>query len=332
MPNKSQKIRVAVIGAGNMGKNHARNYHLLAEAELVGLADVNPEAKTLADEYEVAFFTDYKEMLDTLKPDAVSIVVPTPFHAEVATEVMSRGIHCLVEKPIASTVEEAEALISLSIEKGVVFTVGHIEHYNPLVIALKKLLDEKAIGEVTSIICKRVGGFPQVEPKTDVIIDLAVHDIGIINYLLESQPQKITSHGSRTYHSNKIDSAEILLNYGKASGFIQANWLTPVKIRTIAVTGSEGYIEGNYVTQELAIYKHTFTKKFNEGGFTGIVTEMKAQDKELVEINFEEPLAKELRTFLEHVGDNKINPLVAPSEASAALSLALEAASLHDES
>ncbi len=328
---KTKKIKVAVIGAGNMGKNHLRNYYLMEEADLVGLADINPEVKALADEFETQFFTDYKEMLDKVKPDAVSIVVPTPFHAAVATEVMNRGINCLLEKPIASTTEEAEALIELSIEKAVVFTVGHIEHYNPLVMTLKSLLDEGIIGDITSIVCKRVGGFPQVEPKTDVIIDLAVHDIGLISHLLGSQPKKITSHGSRTFHSEKVDSAEILLDYGNASGFIQANWLTPVKIRTIAITGSEGYIEGNYVTQELSIYRHTFTKKFDEGGFKGFVTEMKAQEKETINVDFEEPLAKELRTFLAHVSGDKSASLVTPHEARNALNLALEAAESYNK-
>lgn len=328
---KTRKVKVAVIGAGNMGKNHLRNYFMMEEADLVGLADINPAAKELADEYNTKFFTDYKEMLDKVKPEAVSIVVPTPFHAEVATEVMNRGINCLLEKPIASTTKEAKKLIKLSVEKGVVFTVGHIEHYNPLIVSLKNLLDDGIIGDITSIVCKRVGGFPQIEPKTDVIIDLAVHDIGIISYLLNSQPKSITSHGSRTYHSNKVDSAEILLDYGKASGFIQANWLTPVKIRTIAITGSQGYIEGNYVTQELSVYKHTFTKKFDEGGFAGFVTEMKAQEKESIKVDFEEPLAKELRTFLAHSRGDKNSPIVTPHEATNALELALRAAESYNE-
>ena len=93
--NKPITTRVAVIGAGNMGKNHLRNYHVSSRAELVGLADINPETKKLADEYSAKFYTDYKLMLDELKPDAVSVVVPTPFHAEVAKEVMKRKIHLL---------------------------------------------------------------------------------------------------------------------------------------------------------------------------------------------------------------------------------------------
>ena len=157
-------------------------------------------------------------MLDQLKLDAVSIVVPTPLHAEVATESMKRGIHVLLEKPITSTLKEADTLIALSKRKGVIFTVGHIERYNPLIRKIKQIVDERRIGEITSIVCKRVGGFPRIEPKTDVIIDLAVHDIDLIGYLLGKKPVKLYSHGSRTHHSNKIDSSEILIDYGKASG------------------------------------------------------------------------------------------------------------------
>lgn len=325
----SHKIRVAVIGAGNMGKNHLRNYFLLPDAELVGLADINPDTKKLADEYKASFFTDYKKMLDELKPDAVSIVVPTPFHGEVATEVMSRGIHCLLEKPITSTVKEAEALTELAKQQKVVFTVGHIEHYNPLVIELKKLLDKNAIGEVTSIVCKRVGGFPAVEPRTDVIIDLAVHDIGIISHLLGKKPNKVFSHGSRTHHSTKIDSAEILLDYGQASGFIQANWLTPVKIRTVAVTGSKGYIEGNYITQELEYYKHNM--QVGNEGFPNFITTMGEPEKEIIKVNFQEPLAEEIKAFLSHVEGDKKSYLVQPEEATEALKLALEAVGPYNE-
>lgn len=329
MPS-SQKIKVAVIGAGNMGKNHLRNYFLLPEADLVGLADINTDTKKLADEYNTSFFTDYRQMLDEVKPDAVSIVVPTPFHYEVASEVMNRGIHCLLEKPIASTVEEADQLIALSKKKKVVFTVGHIEHYNPLVIALKKLLDKKAIGDVTSIVCKRVGGFPAVEPKTDVIIDLAVHDIGIINHLLGEAPKKMTSHGSRTHHSKKIDAAEILLDYGRASGFIQANWLTPIKIRTIAVTGSQGYIEGNYITQELESYVHNMQKESSD--FSNFIVKMGEPKKEIIKVDFEEPLAEELKAFLSRIDGNEHHYLVEPEEAKHALQYALDAVEPYNES
>lgn len=324
-----RKIRVAVIGAGNMGRNHLRNYFLLPEADLVALADINPDTKALAEEYKAQHFTDYIRMLDQVKPDAVSIVVPTPFHFAVASEAMKRGIHCLLEKPIASTVDEADKLIALAKKHDVIFTVGHIEHYNPVIRKLKEIIDDNTIGEITSIVCKRVGGFPAIEPKTDVIIDLAVHDIDIISFLLGRQPKKIYSHGSRTHHSEQIDSAEILMDYGTASGFVQANWLTPVKIRTIALTGSKGYLEANYITQELELYKHNMKKIPNEG-FSNFVIKMGDPEKSVLKVDFEEPLAVELKAFLSTVGGSSNTHLVDANEAREALKLALEAVKAYE--
>lgn len=317
------KIKVAVIGTGNMGRNHLRNYSSLPEAELMALSDINPATKKLAANYKIKHFTNYKTMLDQMKPDAVSVVVPTPFHAEVATEVMKRGIHCLLEKPITITVAEADKLIKLAKIQKVVFTVGHVEHYNPLIRKLKSMIDDKEIGKITSVVCKRVGGFPAVEPKTDVIIDLAVHDIDIISFMLGKQPNRIYSHGSRTHHSQKIDSAEIFMDYGHASGFVQANWLTPVKIRTIAITGSEGYIEGNYITQELEYYKHNMQK--TNKGFPNFVLKMGDPEKKIIKVDFEEPLAVELKAFLSKAGGDTKTYIVDPNSAKEALRLALEA-------
>lgn len=327
MPSSSQqkegRLRVAVIGAGNMGKNHVRNYFMLPESDLVGVADANPEMKSLADEYKAAFFTDYKKMLDELRPDAISVVVPTPFHFEVASEVMSRGIHCMLEKPIAATVEEADKLIECAEKNDVVLTVGHIERFNPVIRKLKQMLDENIIGDITSVICRRVGGFPAVEPKTDVIIDLAVHDIDMVSYLLKSKPKSIMSHGSRTRHSSEVDSAEILMDYGRASGFVQANWLTPVKIRKIALTGSEGYLEANYITQELLYYKHNM-KKVAKDGFTDFVLQVGNPEKKVIKVDFEEPLAVELKAFLARALGRTVS-IVDPKDAREALRVALEA-------
>lgn len=323
-------IRVAVIGAGNMGKYHLRNYNKLPGAELVGVADINPAAEAIAKEYGTKYYADYRALLDEQQPEAVSIVVPTPFHFEVATAVMERGIHCLVEKPIASSVKEADQLIRLAAKKGVVFTVGHIEHYNPLIRKLKTMIDDNKVGEVSSVVCKRVGGFPPIEPKTDVIIDLAVHDIDIISHLLGKQPRKIYSHGSRTHHSQKIDSAEILLDYGKASGFVQANWLTPVKIRTIAITGSDGYVEGNYITQELEYYRHNVQRESTKS-FSTFVVKIGEPQKQRIKVEFEEPLAIELKAFLAKVkGDRSIH-LVRPEDAREALRLAVAATKPYEQ-
>ncbi len=320
--SSSLPLRVAVVGAGNMGGHHVRNYSVLLEAELVALADVDISNKKLADDHGAKFYTDYKKMLDEEKLDAVSIVVPTPIHYEVASYAMERGVHCLVEKPIAYSLDEAEKLIKLADSKKVVFTVGHIERYNPIIRAIKKIVDENKLGQITSIVCQRVGGFPKIEPKTDVIIDLAVHDIDILNYLVGSYPTNLYSHGSRTHHSQKLDSAEILLDYGKISGFVRANWLTPVKIRTISITGSKGYLEGNYITQELVYYEHNM-KKVKDAQFSTFVITMGDPKKHVIPVDFEEPLAVELKAFLHTVAGNEYEELVDPRDAKEALRLSL---------
>lgn len=320
---RSKKIRVAVIGAGNMGRHHIRNYAVLPGAQLVGLADINPDSKKLADEVKTKFYKDYKKMIDELRPEAVSIVVPTPFHLEIATYCLNNGVHCLVEKPITHTVKEADQLIGLAEKNGLILTVGHIERYNPVVRKIKEIIDRKELGKILSVVCIRVGGFPNMEPKTDVIIDLAVHDIDIINYLLGRVPDSIHSHGSRTHHSKEIDSAEILMDYGNAAGIIQANWVTPTKIRTIAITGSNGYISGNYITQELEYYKHNM-RQIEE--FKTFVSKLGEPEKEIISVDFQEPLAIELKAFLEAIKTNKDSDLINPWEAREALRLALKAA------
>lgn len=322
-------IKVAVIGAGNMGGHHVRNYSVLPEAELIALADVNKESKKLADQHGAKFYNDYRKMLEEQEIDAVSIVVPTPLHYEVASYAMERGVHCLVEKPIAYSLDEADKLIKLADKNKLVFTVGHIERYNPIIRAIKATVDEGRLGKITSIVCQRVGGFPKIEPKTDVIIDLAVHDIDILNYLVGKYPTKLHSHASRTHHSQKVDSAEILLDYGQVSGFVRANWLTPVKIRTISITGSKGYLEGNYITQELVYYEHNM-QKVKDAQFSTFVITMGEPKKHVIPVDFEEPLAVELKAFLHNVSGDRTEQLVDPKDAKEALRLSRIAVKDHE--
>ena len=319
----AEPLRVAVIGGGNMGRHHVRNYAELPESDLVAVADFNPAVAELAAKHGAKYFSDYREMLEAVQPEAVTVAVPTNLHLEIGEAVMSRGIHTLMDKPIAASPEEADRLIKLAQRRGLVFTVGHIERFNPIVRRLKALIDEGALGNITSVVSKRVGGFPNVEPKTDVIVDLAVHDIDIISFLLGQHPESVNSHGSRTLHSHRIDSAEILLHYGRASGFIQANWITPVKVRTIAVTGSGGYVEGNYITQELIYYKHNMQKTKN--GFKEFVVSLGEAEKKVMPVEFEEPLAVELRAFLQTIQGDVQNRLVSPNDAREALVVALKA-------
>lgn len=141
-------LKVAVIGVGAMGRNHVRVYYELPDVKLVGVSDLDGNAAASATRlYSTQTFTDYRQMLDETKPDAVTIAVPTEYHRETALEVISRGIHLLIEKPIASTVEEGQEIIDAAAQANVRLQIGHIERFNPAVIALRQQLSENALGK-----------------------------------------------------------------------------------------------------------------------------------------------------------------------------------------
>src|SRR5438105_1455516 len=152
MADNNQTIKVAVIGAGAMGRNHLRVLNDLDSAHLVALADAHePTAQRSARPFGIPAYTDYKKLLDKEKPEAVVVAVPTIMHRDVALDVISRGIHLLIEKPIAFTEEEALEIIAAARAAGVVLTVGHIERYNPAVLELHKRLHRGVLGRVLQV-------------------------------------------------------------------------------------------------------------------------------------------------------------------------------------
>ncbi|MEK6937233.1 MAG: Gfo/Idh/MocA family oxidoreductase [Nanoarchaeota archaeon] len=312
-------MRVGVIGVGNMGSNHARIYSEIAN--LVCVSDVNEElGKKVSEKFRCSFYKDYKEMIAKEKLDAVSIVVPTSFHKNVALDVIDKGIPFLLEKPIAENNENAVEIIRKAREKNVKFMVGHIERFNPAVIKLKEVLDNFELGEINSIMCRRVGVIPPKVKDTNVIIDLAVHDIDIFNYLLGKKPSKLLGFLGNSLIENG-DYADLLLRYGNTNAFIQVNWVTPIKIRLLNVTGSRGYAELNYITQELDVYKSNYAKDFDD--FGDFVIKFGKPTKVNIEIKKEEPLKVELAAFLDCVKNGKEFP-VKGEDALDALKIALE--------
>lgn len=321
-----EQLRVGVIGAGNMGQHHIRNYHEMPEVELVAIADsiADSQGQKLAEKYHTAFYSDYEEMLEVARPVAVSVAVPTYLHHEVASKTLALGIHTLVEKPITKDEVQAAELIELARQHETVLTVGHIERYNPVVLELKKIIDRGELGTVSSIISQRLGGFPRIEPESDVVVDLAIHDIDIISYLMGSEPDIIGAHGTSTFHSSETDSAEILLRYGNASGFVQANWTSPVKIRQLSITGSKGYVTVNYITQEITSYEHMAIR--NQDNFDQFVKLLGEPTKKSIKFEQDEqsePLRRELGAFAMAAAGEQPAMLVSPIDAVAALHTAL---------
>ncbi len=303
------KINVAVIGLGNMGKHHARNYAQLETVNLVAVCDLDADlAKNTAAKFNCKYFTDYRLMLDQENIKAVSIVVPTIYHKDVALYCFEKGLDILVEKPIAATIEDAQTIINAARLNNRILQIGHIERFNPAVKKLKEIIKAGRLGEVSSIIARRVGTVPVQVRDANVLIDLAVHDIDIINYLYDSQANYISGNLGKAIIEKREDYAEIFLKYGQRSGFIQVNWITPIKIRNLSITGTKGYAELNYITQELTIYESNYTKEIVDE-YGDYVIKFGLPDKTQIGIENTEPLYLELESFIYSV-INHTTPLV----------------------
>ena len=294
-------LRVGVVGLGMMGQHHARVYSQLGY-NLVGVVDADMKrAKETGEKYGASYYTDYSELISQV--DAVSIVVPTTLHRQIATEFMGQGVHCLVEKPIASTLEEAQDMIRVAEENHVKLAVGHIERFNPAVQKLKEIIDEGTLGQLMIISTRRVGPFVPRIRDVGIIIDTATHDIDVARYLAGSEPVNVFSKAGRFQHP-KEDHAIVVLDFGNTVASIEVNWFTPHKVRSLVATGSEGIAYLDYIEQELTVHN--------------------SQSTQVIKVEKGEPLKLELSHFLGCVRNGE-KPLVDGTEGLRVLEIALEA-------
>lgn len=290
-------LRVGVIGVGNMGLNHARVYSLLDDIKLCAVADSDAaRAAKVAARFNANAYSDHRAMLEREKLDAVTVAVPTREHLHVALDVIQRGVHLLVEKPLAADVAQAQQIVDIAERANVLLAVGHIERFNPAVQELKRLIDAGALGEISSVIAKRVGIMPPQVRDANVVIDLAVHDIDILNYLFEEMPSFVTATAGYALLEKRYDHAEIFLRYKKAGCFVQVNWITPLKIRTLSVTGDAGHAELNYVTQKLEIFESPLAREYDT--FGDFVVRFGEAHRTQAQVTMREPLQIELENFV----------------------------------
>ena len=182
-------LKTAVIGVGYLGRFHAQKYAMLPDSELVSVVDIDPEqGQKVADELEVSFFLDFHEVLDQV--DAVSIVVPTVHHYEMAKAFMENNIHVLLEKPFAATIEEAKELEQLSRDKNVRLQIGHLERFNPVFTEFQQLISEPKFIENI-----RIAPFPKRGTDVDVILDLMIHDIDLVLAVVGEYPEFVEGTG-----------------------------------------------------------------------------------------------------------------------------------------
>ncbi len=251
-------LKVGVIGVGMMGYNHARVYADMPDVELVGAADVAETAVTnVARRFGGQPYTDYQQMLDEQKPDAVTIAVPTAEHLPVALAAIRRGIHLLIEKPIAYSVADGEQIVAAAGEAGVKLMVGHIERFNPAVAALKEHLAEGELGRVFQIDARRQGPFPARVQDVGVVIDLAVHDLDVMRFITGMDVVRVYAETEHRIHSKHEDLLTGLVRMSDNTvGTLTINWLTPTKIRELYVIGERGMFRVDYLTQDLYFFEN----------------------------------------------------------------------------
>ena len=314
-------LKTAVIGIGNMGRHHARVYSGLKSSCLVGVSDINKNAGTaIASKFGCNFYSDYLELLKRESPDIVSICVPTHLHYAVAKSVIESGSHLLIEKPISHNIKEAEELVKMAKDAGVKLTVGHVERFNPAIRKLKDIVVAGKLGNITSIMAQRVGLFPSQIDGNNVIIDLAIHDIDIFNYILGKEPESVVISSGRALNNKSEDYADIFLKYSGTNGFIEVNWITPVKIRILTLTGTLGFAQVNYITQTINLYKTVYEKNYDQ--FGDFVLKFGNPEMEKLQVERAEPIRLELEHFVDCIKNNK-DPLVSGEDGIKALRIAL---------
>lgn len=314
-------MRVGVIGAGAMGRNHARVYHDLDGVELAGIADGNRAlAETMGRRLGVPAFTSVEALIARTRPHAVSVAVPTREHTRVALAALAQGVHVLVEKPIAATPGEAEGMIAAAAGAGVLLGVGHVERYNPAVVELKRRLARGDLGRVFQCHARRLGPFPDRIRDVGVVIDLATHDLDVMCYLLEEPVTRVYAETERRVHTEHEDLLNGLVKFASGVvGVLDVNWLTPTKVRELSVTGERGMFVANYLTQDLYFYENDYTS--GNWDRLAALTGVSEGSMTRVKLERDEPLRAELAAFVDAVRGGP-GPVVSGAEGLAALELA----------
>jgi predicted dehydrogenase len=250
--------RVALVGLGAMGRNHLRVLSDLDGAELAAVCDQDAAVvDAVSRKHSIPGYTSLLEMLDRERLDAAVVVVPTRFHVDAGVAALEHGLHVLVEKPIASNLEEGRRLIAAAASAHRIFSVGHIERFNPAVRELQRRVSAGEIGRIYQIQARRQGPFPARIRDVGVVVDLATHDLDVMHHLAGSDVQRLYAETEQRIHTDHEDILNALLKFESGVlGVLQVNWLTPTKIRELSVLGERGLFVCNYLTQELTLFKN----------------------------------------------------------------------------
>lgn len=293
-------VRIAVIGVGGWGKNHAR---VLGElSHLAAVCDMDSaRAGEIAKKYGARPYSSVDEMLAGERLDGCLVCTPTKIHFAVARKVMEKGVNTFVEKPLAFSSQECEEMTQLAQKKKVILTAGYIERFNPAVSETKKLIAEKKYGDLLMIEFHRENRMPLNIKDVGIIFDTSVHDIDTAMFLFDARPTVVFARAGRRVH-NYEDFATVMLGFeDQKVAVIASNWLTPKKVRTFSAVCTDGIISGDFLTQETRI---------DHSGETIVPRRP-----------FQEPLTLELQNFVDAIG-GKARPVVSAQDATSVTKVA----------
>jgi predicted dehydrogenase len=295
------KIKMGVIGVGHLGSIHAKIYKEIENCSLEAVCDIDKtRLEQISSALSVCGYSDYREIFG--KVDAVSIAVPTILHYQIARDFLRNSIHALVEKPFTPTLREADGLIKIARKKKLILQVGHIERFNSAFVATQKLIKEPRFIE-----CHRLSPFPNRSLDIGVILDLMIHDIDIVLGLVNNPIKKIEAVGVKVLTQYEdIANARITFKNGCVCN-LTASRVSDEWMRKIRIFLENAYISLDYKNEEAFIYRKT------PAGIT----------KETLPIEKEQPLKRELSSFVDCLSENK-PPLVSGEVARDALVVALK--------
>lgn len=284
------KIRAAVVGVGHMGQYHVGMYADSSDVELVGVVDSSKDrAELIASKYGTSVFSEYKELLD--KVDVVTIAVPTSLHFEVAKPFLENGIHVLLEKPIAKSLEEAKELFAIAEEKGVHLQIGHVERFNGAVQEVKNVIKDPLVLEF-----RRMGPFTGRISDAGVVMDIMIHDIDIALNMIDSKVKSIKAAGGSAFTDMEdYASCQLLFENGCMANFISSR-VTQEKIRTLSLSQKEAYVFLDFNEQDIQIHRQASSDYFVSK------EELRYKQESLIErifVHRGNPLQMEVQHFLD---------------------------------
>ena len=294
-----KKIRTGVVGVGGMGINHCRILSKIST--LVGVCDKDEaKAKRASQQFGVPYFLTPSELIDKCKTQAITVAVNTEYHKKVALEIINKEIPLLVEKPLAQNSKQALDIVRRAKMNNVFLMVGMVERYNPTVIKLKSDIEKKVFGDIYQMVALRVGiSAPNMNPRS-VDVDLAVHDVDIVNFLLGEKPKKAVKRGNRYLKNSIFDTCSLTLSYKNTTATAISNWMSPVKIRKLFIFGEKMSAEVNLLNQAIYYFSKIPINAIKKSNYYSSFQELGAYSRQII-FKKSEPLSEELGMFLKNI-------------------------------